>query len=194
MSQADRERWDARYAPEGLVMGSLPKPFVREMESVLPHAGRALDIACGEGQLPGWLAQRGLSVTAVDISPVALDKLSSRAVEDGYADRLKVIEADLDDGLPHVAPGLDLVTCVDFYSPAVITEARRLLAPGGLLLVQVVLQSADGDSPHRARPGEALGFATGLRLHFYREGVLKGRTLAQLLAQRVPASFLAFSD
>lgn len=194
MSQADRDRWDARYAPEDLVMGSAPKPFVLEMEGVLPRAGRALDIACGEGQLAGWLAQRGLSVTAVDISPVALDKLCRRAAGGGYADRLRIIEADLDEGLPPVRRGLDLVTCVDFYSPAVITQARRLLAPGGLLLVQVVLQSDDGDSPHRAKPGEALDFAKGLRVHFYREGVLGGRSLAQLLAQRPPASILALSD
>jgi len=194
MSEADRARWDTRYAQDDLVMGPEPKPFVRQVESLLPQSGRALDIACGEGQLAGWLARRGLDVTAVDISPVALDKLCRRAAAEGWAPRLRAIEADLDDGLPPVAPGLALVTCVDFYSPAILQRARKLLAPGGMLLVQVVLQPPGGDSPRRAAPNEALGFARGLHLHYYREGSIGGRALAQLLAQRDPAALPAFSD
>jgi SAM-dependent methyltransferase len=193
MSEADRERWDTRYAREPLVMGPAPKPLVLELERVLPRQGRALEIACGEGQLAVWLARRGLSVTALDISAVALDKLRAQAVAGGVAGRIEAVEADLDDGLPPLAPGLALVTCVDFYAPAIMTQARELLAPGGMLLVEVVLQPPGGDSPHRAGPGEALGFAAGLRVQFYREGVIGGRALAQLLAQREPAGTLEFS-
>ena len=194
MSEADRERWDTRYSKADLVMGPELKPFVRRVERLLPRAGRALDIACGEGQLAGWLAQRGLDVTAVDISPVALDKLCRRAETEGWAPRLRAIEADLDEGLPPVSRGLALVTCVDFYSPTIMRRARKLLAPGGMLLVQVVLQPPEGDSPHRAAPNEALGFARGLQVHYYREGMIGGRALAQLLAQRDPASLPEFSD
>lgn len=194
MSEADRVRWDTRYSQADLVMGPALKPFVHRVESLLPRAGRALDIACGEGQLAGWLAQRGLDVTAVDISPVALDKLCRRAETEGWAPRLRAIEADLDEGLPPVPHGLALVTCVDFYSPAIMQRARKLLAPGGMLLVQVVLQPPEGDSPHRAARNEALGFARGLHVHYYREGMIGDRALAQLLAQRDPASLPAFSD
>jgi SAM-dependent methyltransferase len=193
MSDADRERWDGRYGSAASLMGEAVKPLVSELAPVLPRVGRALDIACGEGQLAGWLARRGFAVTAVDISAVALEKLCSEAVEGGYAHRIRAIEADLDEGLPFIEPGLDLVTCIDFYSPAIMKQARRLLAPGGMLLVQVVLQSPGGDSPHRAAPGEALGFARKLHLHFYREGIIGGRALAQLLAQRLPAATLEFS-
>jgi len=193
MSEADRERWDARYARDPLVMGPAPKPLVLELEPVLPRQGRALEIACGEGQLAAWLARRGLSVTALDISAVALDKLRAQAAAGGFAGRVDAVEADLDDGLPALEPGLALVTCVDFYAPAIMAQARELLAPGGMLLVQVLLQPPGGDSPHRAAPGEALGFAAGLRVQFYREGVIGGRALAQLLAQHDPAGTLEFS-
>ena len=128
----------------------------------------------------------------MDISGVALDKLRTLAAAEGLARRTSAVEADLDDGLPPLAPGLDLVTCIDFYSPPVIAQARELLAPGGMLLVQVLLQPAGGDSPHRAAPGAALEFAAGLRLHFYREGVIDGRALAQVLAQREPAAGIAY--
>jgi SAM-dependent methyltransferase len=193
MSEADRERWDERYRAGEMVMGPLPKPLVLELEPALPRQGRALEIACGEGQLAIWLARRGLAVTALDISPVALARLRATATAAGYARRIEAIEADLDEGLPSLKPGFDLVACVDFYSPGVIDQARVLLAPGGLLLVQVLLQAPGGDSPHRASPGEALGFARGLRLQFYREGLREGRALAQLLAQREPAEILPFS-
>ena len=188
MSEDDRRRWDTRFAEDALLMGSAPKPIVLAFDAALPHRGRALEIACGEGQLAIWLARRGLQVTAVDISGVALDKLRTLAAAEGIATRISVVEADLDDGLPPLATGLDLVTCIDFYSPPVIVQARELLAPGGMLLVQVLLQPAGGDSPHRAAPGEALAFAAGLRLHFYREGVFDGRALAQVFAQREPAA------
>lgn len=193
MSEADRRRWDERFTADGLVMGRAPKPLVLEFEASLPRRGRALEIACGEGQLAAWLARRGLEVTAVDISPVALAKLRVQAAEEGFAQRIRAVEADLDHGLPRLVPGLDLVTCIDFYSPAVIAQARELLAPGGMLLVQVLLQSPGGASPHRAAPGEALAFAAGLRLHCYREGVFGARALAQLLAQREPAEHVVFS-
>lgn len=193
MSKSDRERWDTRYASAELVMGDAPKPLVLELAAALPRSGRALDIASGEGQLAAWLAQRGLDVTAVDISSVGLEKLRNRAAEEGYAARIHAIEADLDAGLPELEPGLDLVTCVDFYAPPIIAQARGLLAPGGLLLAQVLLQPPDGDSPHRAIPGAALELAAGLQLQFYRQGMIGGRWLAQLLAQRPPVTCLEFS-
>lgn len=194
MSEDDRRRWDERYRRPGLLMGPAPKPWVVGLEPVLPRAGRALEIACGEGQLALWLARRGLEVTAVDISPLALAKLRAQAETERLAGRIRAVEADLDLGLPPIEPGLALVSCVDFYSPVLMAQARALLAPGGMLMVQVVLQPPGGDSPHKAAAGEALGFAAGLRLHYYREGLIGGRELAQLLAQREPAGLLPFSD
>lgn len=217
MSARDRERWEARYGRDDLVMGECVKPLVRELEPVLPRSGRALDIACGEGQLAVWLAQRGLEVTAVDISPSGLGKLQAQAEAAGVGGRVRAVEADLDHGLPQLEPGFDLVTCIDFYSPAVMVEARELLAPGGMLLVEVVLERSEaearcqaqrfgaagtaggdnppaGGSPHRARSNEALEFAAGMRLQFWREGTIHGRALAQLLAQREPAGRLPFSE
>lgn len=190
MSDQDRERWDARHAQSRPGMGEDPKALVLELEQALPRSGRALDIACGEGRLALWLARRGLRVTAVDISPVGLGKLTARAAGEGLARCIEVIERDLDRGLPPLEPGFDFVACLDFHSPAVLAEARELLSPGGLLLVEVLLQAPGRESPYRAAPGEALGFAAGLRIQFYREGSAGGRALAQLLAQRPPATLL----
>ena len=72
MSERDREKWDGRYSEPGYRMGNGPKAYLRAVESFLPTSGTALDLACGEGQTLAFLADRGLSVTGVDISSVGL--------------------------------------------------------------------------------------------------------------------------
>ena len=43
-----------------------------QFSTILPR-GCALDIACGKGRNALFLAQRGFEVTAIDVSPVALE-------------------------------------------------------------------------------------------------------------------------
>jgi methylase of polypeptide subunit release factors len=90
--------------PTGSSWAPRPSPSCWSWRTVLPRTGRALEIACGEGQLAAWLAHRGLEVTAVDISPVALGKLRALAVAEGLADRVRAVQADLDEGLPRLEP------------------------------------------------------------------------------------------
>ncbi|MDD1626440.1 MAG: methyltransferase domain-containing protein, partial [Methylococcaceae bacterium] len=54
-----------------------------ENEFLLPATGTALDLACGLGANAIYLAERGLAVTAWDISFVAIDKLTTYAVQQG---------------------------------------------------------------------------------------------------------------
>ena len=66
----DREKWDLRYSKES---GAFPAPdeFLVAHEEIL-RSGRALDVACGRGGNALFLAERGYSVDAVDISFQAL--------------------------------------------------------------------------------------------------------------------------
>jgi SAM-dependent methyltransferase len=57
--------------------------LVAEIEAVSP--GRALDVGCGEGADAIWLAQRGWSVTAIDVSAVALGRAEEAAKAAGVA-------------------------------------------------------------------------------------------------------------
>jgi SAM-dependent methyltransferase len=69
---AQAAEWDARYGEHDDAMWS-GRPngrLVAEIEAV--PAGRALDVGCGEGADAIWLAQRGWTVTAIDISDVAI--------------------------------------------------------------------------------------------------------------------------
>lgn len=77
----DAAAWDERYAGAELVWSSTPNQFVAAELGDL-RAGRALDLACGEGRNALWLADRGWRVTAVDFSRVALDK--GRALQERH--------------------------------------------------------------------------------------------------------------
>ena len=70
---------------EGLPSLTVPDPFFvssyeRLVDRLFPNAGMALDLAAGLGRHALWLADRGWQVNAVDISEVAIGKLSQAAV------------------------------------------------------------------------------------------------------------------
>ena len=69
----DSHGWDARYEEKELVWPGEPNLFLPPIvESLTP--GTALDLACGEGRNAIWLARGGWDVTAVDFSPVGIEK------------------------------------------------------------------------------------------------------------------------
>ena len=74
-----QESWNERYAASELVWGAEPNRFVAEELGGRQPAGRALDLACGEGRNAIWLARRGWRVTAVDYSDVAIERARSLA-------------------------------------------------------------------------------------------------------------------
>lgn len=130
------EDWDRRYDTPRMVWSSEPNRFLVAETERLP-AGRALDLACGEGRNAIWLARRGWEVTGVDFSPVALAKARRSADEAGLA--LHLVEADLADHVPEPASA-DLVVVMYLQVPAelrgrVLGRGADALAPGGVMLV-----------------------------------------------------------
>ena len=118
MSDADRHRWNQRYADRGPVHvgeAKLPAAF-REFADIVPSAGTALDLACGRGGAAVWLARRGLRVRGYDISPEALGQARDLAALAGCASRCRFDVADLDAGLPP-GPAADVIV-VSMYRDA----------------------------------------------------------------------------
>ncbi len=191
MADEERNKWNIRYDSPHRVMGDAPNELALEVEPELPTSGRALEIACGEGQLAIWLAQRGLHVDALDISSVGLATLERHATCEGLADRIRTIEHDLDEGMPAcLASVYNLVTCFHYSLLDHLPSVLPLLAPGGMLLVELLTSAApSGRVSHRylAPPGELLKRVTDLTVLFYREGIIRGKSQAQLLAARPPA-------
>jgi SAM-dependent methyltransferase len=131
-----REDWDRRYAGVENLWSAKPNRFlVAEVEGLAP--GRALDLACGEGQNAIWLAEAGWRVVGVDYSSVAIAKARARAARDGvdatFAEA-DLVEYELDPS------AYDLVLMLYLHLPAeehrlVLARAARSLAPRGTLVL-----------------------------------------------------------
>jgi SAM-dependent methyltransferase len=128
--------WDARYAGAAQMSSGQPNPvLVTELTGVRP--GRALDVGCGEGADAIWLADQGWTVTALDVSQVALERAALRAKR--AAVKVEWVHAGLSDALPSTA-GFDVVSA---QYPALLRSVDRgaerallaAVAPGGVLLV-----------------------------------------------------------
>ena len=135
----DAAAWDGRYAATELVWSSGPNQFVEQALTDLPP-GRALDLACGEGRNARWLAERGWQVTALDFSPVAIEK-GRRLAEQLPEDQAGRIDWQVGDALSTPLPAdLDLVVIAYLQIPAeersaVMRRAFAALAPGGTIFV-----------------------------------------------------------
>jgi SAM-dependent methyltransferase len=127
-----REDWDRRYAEVESVWSARPNRFLVAEVAGLPP-GRALDLACGEGQNAIWLASLGWEVTGVDFSRVAIAKARARAERDGVEVDFRC--ADLV-GLVPEPEAFDLVLVLYLHIPAherggVLEAASAAVAPGG---------------------------------------------------------------
>lgn len=190
MPDALRARWDSRYL-EG---ERTPEPAGVLVENLhlLPASGSALDLACGLGANALLLAERGLTVSAWDLSPVAIERLGSEAQRRGLG-----LDAQLRDvqGDPPQPASYDLVLVAHFLDRALVPAIAAALRPGGLLFYQTFTReavSARGPSnpDYRLGANELLGLFPDLKVRFYREEGRLGdlnrgtRDLAQLVAQR----------
>ena len=132
----DAAAWDARYADTELLWSAEPNRFVVEQMADLAP-GRALDLAAGEGRNAVWLAENGWAVTAVDFSPVAIDK--GRRLADHRDVQVDWAVADAVTFQPDEA-AFDLTLISYLHLPpeelsAVIAGAVAALAPGGVFLL-----------------------------------------------------------
>ncbi|OBH82833.1 bifunctional 2-polyprenyl-6-hydroxyphenol methylase/3-demethylubiquinol 3-O-methyltransferase UbiG [Mycobacterium sp. E2989] len=163
MAEADRRRWDERYAtqtpPSVEAVG--PPEFLAPHADVLPTAGTALDLACGSGLGAVWLARRGLRVLGLDVSPVAVGQARDLARRAGVSDRCGFEAADLDDGLP-AGPPVDVILCHRFRDRRLDRAIIDRLAPGGLLAMAVLSEVGAAPGPFRAAAGELMAAFTEL--------------------------------
>jgi SAM-dependent methyltransferase len=133
----DATAWDERYRSAELIWGIAPNRWVEQELAGLP-AGRAVDLACGEGRNALWLASRGWQVTAVDFSAVGLDKGRQLEARAGAGRPVDWRQADVVSYRHHEPVDLALM-CYLQLEPrtrrAAVRNAAASLAPGGTLLV-----------------------------------------------------------
>jgi SAM-dependent methyltransferase len=134
--------WDDHYRsadPLPWDTGVPDAELVAAFSSGALRPGRALEIGCGTGTNAVWLARQGCRVTAVDVSPLAIERARKRVAEAGVD-----VDLHVADVLAEPLPGgpYDLVFdrgCFHVFDGAGerATFARRVaraLAPGGVWL------------------------------------------------------------
>jgi SAM-dependent methyltransferase len=105
---------------------------------------RVLDLGCGDGRVTARLAAGGADVTGADPSPVALERARAAHPE------IPFVQIDADGRLPLEDSSFDAVVAIDVLqhvadTQKLMSEARRVSRPGGLLAVSVPFHGTLGN-------------------------------------------------
>jgi len=97
--------------------------------------GRVADLGCGPGHITAHLRDLGLAASGVDASPTMIE-LARQAYPDVQFDVGSMEALDIADGtLGGVLSRWSIIHTPPPEVPAILTEFRRVLAPGGHLLI-----------------------------------------------------------
>jgi 2-polyprenyl-3-methyl-5-hydroxy-6-metoxy-1,4-benzoquinol methylase len=169
-TEAVREKWDRIYQ-QRLAAELEPTEVLLENAHLLPVAGEALDLACGLGGNALYLAQHGFSVTAWDISPVAIEALSKKALDLGLKIAAQALDVETQ-AFPQEA--FDVVVVSRFLSRPLAQVIRNSLKPGGLLFYQTYIKDklspyGPSNPDYLLSENELIQLFKGMRVLVYRE-------------------------
>jgi 2-polyprenyl-3-methyl-5-hydroxy-6-metoxy-1,4-benzoquinol methylase len=133
--------WDLKYE-EGLPSLTKPDPFfLAAYETFVypsfPNAGTALDLAGGLGRHALWLASKNWQVTVVDVSPVAIGKVSRAANQLNLSlDFFAEDAAEYEFGLAR----FDLIVLFYHFDRTLFPKIVSALRPGGLVICKMAVK------------------------------------------------------
>ncbi len=195
MAARERERWDSKHTAEHEPGGV--SAFLRQIFEIGPweiQPGRALDIATGKGRNALFLAEKGFTVDAIDISEVGLQQAQRQAEKQGLT--LNLIQADLA-SFEFPDSAYDLILNINFLLRSLVPKIKNALRPGGYIIFDTYLIDQQ-DLGHPRNPAyllqhnEMLDLFRGFRILCYQEGKFfadgKESFRAELLGQKNPGA------
>jgi SAM-dependent methyltransferase len=128
------------FAPNTGQAYNLARHYAPFLEDALPETGRVLEIGCGTGFYTNWLAERGVSVVGMDLSPRMIEQAKLRCPDDvalfvgNCEDPASVLDPE------RVRDGFDVIVGVNTFSyypnkKAALRNYHELLADGGRLVL-----------------------------------------------------------
>lgn len=187
----DQKRWDKRYRGRKSELNQSANSILKKSLRFLPK-GKALDLASGEGRNAIFLAEHGFEVEAVDISPIAINRIRKSARARGI--KIEAVAADLDT-YPILSGQYDLISNFYFLDRRLIPRIKKGLKKGGMVFFETYTAEqrklgtgGPGQNKYVLKPNELLRLFRGFHVLFYREGVFreggKRRAIASLIAQK----------
>jgi SAM-dependent methyltransferase len=187
-SEEQRARWDLKYE-QGLPSLTEPDPFFisayeRFVDPSFPPASVALDLAGGLGRHALWLARRRWQVTVVDLSDVAIGKLSQAALELNV--ELELLVGDTSE-YKFEPTRFDLIVLFYHLDRSLFPKIVSALKPGGLLISKMSLRwdsdgTAASTSPlHR---DELPSLVTELRVLHHEERPVRDRGVVEFVGRK----------
>ncbi len=133
--EKDRTKWNRKFSDR---LGGLnePEPFVVQAVGLL-RPGRVLDLASGDGRNAVYLAAHGFSVTAADISDVALKRLAQFAENRQLTIQSRQMDLDHTEELDALGVFDNLLVCHYKPTPELLDRFPLLVKPGGMVILCV---------------------------------------------------------
>ena len=189
-SEEQRAHWDLKYE-QGLPSLTEPDPFfISAYEKFVAQsssqAGTALDLAGGVGRHALWLAHRNWQVTVVDVSDVAIRKLSQAALEHNV--KIDLLVGDASDYKFEPAR-FDLILLFYHLDRSLFPKIVSALKPGGLLICKMSLRwKSDGMSTAAGtgplEKNELPTLVPDLHILHHRERPVRDRGVAEFVGRK----------
>lgn len=184
VSSPTESTFEKAYVDDRSCFGTRPSMWLKKLpDEWCGMGGTAVDLGCGHGRNAVYIAQRGMYVLALDLSPAAIRELNELAEAEGL--NITGLCADIRD---YPLPPSRLIVAVTVLSVLTEDELRELslrladsLVPGGILLMEDFTDRDPGSegSPeasefapliqHYFQPAEVPGLFPGLRTLTLRE-------------------------
>jgi len=185
MPKEDALRWNKRYCAPGQSWNDQPRSLLVEHRNLLPKSGWALDLAMGPGANADFLNRNGLNVIGIDISKVAVATALKRNP------RILGIIADLTQ-FPLPDRQFDLVTNFYYLQRNLWPDLKRILRPGGMLVIETLTLPMRSIRPDIApvfllEENELITSFADWNIIYYREGWIpsdhgRQKAIASLIA------------
>lgn len=130
--------WEASYTAVDNLFGARPSTLLQSCAHLLAAGQKALAVGDGEGRNGVWLAEQGLEVLSVDLSPTALKRARDLARQRGVD--IETLCADLCQWhWPEEA--FDVVALIFVHFPPPLRRnlhhhMSAALKPGGLVIIE----------------------------------------------------------
>ena len=182
--------WDRKYQDD---LPSLIKPdpffvsaYEQQADRVFTKPGTALDLAAGLGRHALWLAERAWQVSAVDVSAVAISKLSQMAAQLNLEIKLFAIDA-AEYGLETAR--FDLIVLFYHMDRTLFPKIVSALNPGGLFICKLAVHWGSEIASQRGNfqpliKDELVSLVPGLHAVHYHERPVRGRGVVEFVGKK----------